>query len=118
LQRAFPLHALIVPSSALAFSINDERLTCGGFSLSKTIHLGCFEFITDYFGGLSLSPRRGDLGTAVMTHSRSPSLWWTMIEDSMEEFHMTSSGGGGSGLPSPRRLGTGAPSAPLTTLLW
>jgi hypothetical protein len=33
---------------------------CSGFSLGETVYLGSFEFITDYFGGLSLSPRRSD----------------------------------------------------------
>jgi hypothetical protein len=50
LQRAFPL------------DVPPERLTCSGFSLGKTVHLKNFEFIIDYFSGLSLSPRMGDLG--------------------------------------------------------
>jgi hypothetical protein len=54
----------MIPSSALAFSVDGERLTCSGFSLSKTVHLGSFEIITDYFGGLSLSPKRGNSDTA------------------------------------------------------
>jgi hypothetical protein len=46
-------------------------LTCGGFSLGETVRLGNFEFITDYFSGLSLSPRIGDTGVTFMgsTHS-------------------------------------------------
>jgi hypothetical protein len=39
---------------------------CGGFSLDEPVHLGNFEFVVDYFGGLSLSPRRGNSGTAFM----------------------------------------------------
>jgi hypothetical protein len=54
----------MIPSSALAFSIDGEHLMCSGFSLSKTVRLGSFEIITDYFGGLSLSPRRGNSDTA------------------------------------------------------
>jgi hypothetical protein len=38
-----------------------------------------------------------------------------MIEDTFEEFHMVSSREGGSGLPSPRRHGTGALPAPIIT---
>jgi hypothetical protein len=44
---------------------------CGGFSLGKTVHLVNFEFIADYFGGLSLFPRRGNEGTALMGSTRS-----------------------------------------------
>jgi hypothetical protein len=120
LQRAFPLDVPMVPSSALAFSADGERLTYGGFSLGETIRLGRFEFIAIYFDGLSLSPRMSDSGTTFMgsTHSVPPSPRWAMIEDSTEEFHMASSVGGRSGLPSPRKLNTGAPPAPVTTLLW
>jgi hypothetical protein len=57
---AFPLDVLMVPSSMITVVANGERLTCGGFSLGETIHLGSFKFNTDYFGGLSRSPRRGD----------------------------------------------------------
>jgi hypothetical protein len=39
-----------------------------------------------------------------------------MIEDSIEEFLTASSGDGDSGLPSPRRHGTGASLAPITTI--
>jgi hypothetical protein len=102
LQHAFPLEVLMVHSSALAVSVNGERLTCSGFSLSKTVRLKSFEFITNYFNGLSLSPRRNDSGTAVMgsTHSGPLSLWWAMIEGSTKEFHKASSGEGGGGAPA------------------
>jgi hypothetical protein len=48
---------------------------CGGFSLGETVRLGSFEFIADYFGGLSLSPRRSNSSVAFMgsTHNGSPS---------------------------------------------
>jgi hypothetical protein len=58
LQRAFPLDVPMVPSYAIVVIADGERLTCGGFSLGKTVHLGNFKFIADYFGGLSL-PRGG-----------------------------------------------------------
>jgi hypothetical protein len=58
LHCVFPLDVLMVPLSALAFSADGERLTCDDFSLSETVCLGSFEFIADYFSGLSLSPRR------------------------------------------------------------
>jgi hypothetical protein len=48
----------MVPSSAITVSADGEHLTCGGFSLGETVHLGSFDFIADYFGGLNLSPRR------------------------------------------------------------
>jgi hypothetical protein len=45
----------MVPSYALIITADSECLTCGGFSLGETIHLGNFKFITDHFSGLSLS---------------------------------------------------------------
>jgi hypothetical protein len=46
----------MVPSSTITVAADGECLTCGGFSLSEIVHLGNFEFIVNYFGGLSLSP--------------------------------------------------------------
>jgi hypothetical protein len=114
LQRAFPLDVLMVPSSVIIVTANGECLTCGGFSLGETVLLGNFEFIADYFGSLTLSPRRGDVGAAFMgsTHSRAPTPWQAMIEDSAEEFLTASSGEGSFGLPSPKRCGTGASLTP------
>jgi hypothetical protein len=110
----------MVPSSTLAVSTDSECLMWGAFSLSETVHLGWFEFIADYFNGLSLSPRRSYLGSTFMgsTHSGTLPLRWAMIEDSTEEFHTASSGEGGSSLPSPRRRCTGAPFAHVTTTPW
>jgi hypothetical protein len=71
LQCAFPLDVLMVPSSVIAVVADGEHLTCGGFSLGVTVCLGNFEFIADYFGGLSLSPRRADTGATFMGSSRS-----------------------------------------------
>jgi hypothetical protein len=120
LQHAFPLDVLMVPLSAINVAANGERLMCSGFSLGKLIHLGNFEFINDYFGGLSLSPRRGDSGTAFTdsTCSGTSSPRWAMIEDSAIEFLTTSSEHGGFGLPSPRRRGTRASLAPITATPW
>jgi hypothetical protein len=110
----------MVPSSVITIAADGEHLTCSGFSISEIICLGNFEFITNYFGGLSLSPRRGDSSTAFMgsTHSGTPSSRRAIREDSAEGFLMTSSGEGGFGLPSPKRRGTGAPPAPVTTTPW
>jgi hypothetical protein len=108
----------MVPSSAIAVAADDERLTCGGFSLDEIVHLGNLEFIVDYFDGLSLSPRRGDTGTTFMgsTRSGAPTLRQAMIEDSAKEFLTASSGEGSFSLPSPRRRGTGAsPTLIITT---
>jgi hypothetical protein len=60
----------MVNSLAFIVSTNSECLTCGDFSLSKTIHFGSHEFIAD-FGGLSLSPRRNDLGTVFISSTNS-----------------------------------------------
>jgi hypothetical protein len=54
----------MVPSSVIVIAVDGECLTCGAFSLGETVHLRNFKFITDYFGGLSYSPRRGDAGAA------------------------------------------------------
>jgi hypothetical protein len=97
LQRAFPLDVTMVPSSTITITANGEHLTCGGFSPGETVCLGNFEFIVDYFGGL----RRHLHGS---TCSGTPSPWWAMIEDSVEEFLMASNeegGGGASTSPLP-----------------
>jgi hypothetical protein len=75
LQRAFPLEVSMVPSSVITVTADGECLMCGGFSLSETVCLRNFDFIIDYFSGLSLSPRRGDSGTtfiATDTGYRTP----------------------------------------------
>jgi hypothetical protein len=120
LHQAFPLNVPMVPSSAITVVADGERLMCGQFSLSETVCLGNFEFITDYFDSLSLSPWRGDAGTAFMgsTHSGAPSLQWAMIEDSVEEFLTMLCGEGSFSLPSPRRCSTRASPAPITTTQW
>jgi hypothetical protein len=117
LQCAIPLDVLMVPSSALTVASDGEHLMCGGFYLGEIVCLWNFEFITDYFGGMSLSPWSGNSGATFMgsTHSRTPSPRQPMIEDSVEEFLTASSGEGSSGLPSPRRRGTGALLTQVTT---
>jgi hypothetical protein len=77
----------MVPKSVLIVAANGERLSCGGFSLDETIRLGSFEFITNYFSGLSLSPRRSDSGAAFMdsTHKGTPSPRRAMIVDSASQ---------------------------------
>jgi hypothetical protein len=96
-----------------------ERLMCGGFSLSETIHFGSLEFIADCFSGLSLSPKGSNSGAIFVgtTRSGSPSLW-SMIENSADEFYMASSGEGSFGLPVSRRHSTGALPAPIATTPW
>jgi hypothetical protein len=111
----FPLDVLMVHSSTLAITTDGEHLTGGGFSLGETICFRSLEFIADYFGLLSLSPK-GSNSDAIftgITHSRSPSLW-TILEKSIDEFYMTSSGDGSSGLPLPQRhsMGTLPPQLP------
>jgi hypothetical protein len=94
LQRAFALDVLMVPSSSINVTADGEHLICSGFSLGEPVRLGNFEFIADYFCGLSLSPRRGDAGTAFMGSIRNGASTprWAMIEDSAKEFLMVSSG--------------------------
>jgi hypothetical protein len=78
----------MVPSSVIVVAADGECLTCSEFSLGETIHLGYFEFIADYFGGLSLSARRDNGGAAFMasTRSKASTLRRAMIEGSTEEF--------------------------------
>jgi hypothetical protein len=120
LQCAFPLDVSMVLSSAIAIAADGESLTCDGFSLGKTVCLRNYVFIADYFGGLSLSPRRGDEGATFTgsTHSRASTPWRAMIEDSANKFLMASSGEGSFGLPYPRRRDTGASLTPTTTTPW
>jgi hypothetical protein len=110
----------MVPSSAIIVVADGECLTCGGFSLCEIVCLGSFEFIINYFSGLSPSPKRGDSGAAFMgsTRSGTPSLLRAMIEDFIEKFLTASSREGGFSLPSPRRCGMVAPPAPITTTPW
>jgi hypothetical protein len=77
----------MVPKSVLIVTANGERLSCGGFSLDETIHIGSFEFIANYFGGLSLSPRGSDSGAAFMdsTQKGTPSPRRAMIVDSASQ---------------------------------
>jgi hypothetical protein len=110
----------MVHSSALTIATDGEYFTCDGFSFGETVRLGSFEFIANYFSGLSLSPRRRISGAAVMgsTYSGSPSPRWAVIEDSTEELHTVSHEEGGSSLPTPRRCGTGAPPTSVTSTPW
>jgi hypothetical protein len=62
----FPLDVSMVLSSALDVAADSERMSCGGFSLSKNILFESLEFITNRFGVLSISP----MGTVQM-----PSSW-------------------------------------------
>jgi hypothetical protein len=110
----------MVASSAFIITANSERLRCGVFSIHETIHLGNFEFIVDYFSGLSLYPRRGNAGASFMgsAHSEASTPRRAMVEDSDEEFLMASSGEGSFGLPSPRVRGTRALLIPVRTTSW
>jgi hypothetical protein len=110
----------MVPTLALTVATNGERLSCNVFSIGKTIRFGCLEFIADLFDGQSLSPIGDGSGATVMgsTRSRTPSPLWAMIGDSVEKFHTASDGEGRIDLISPRRHGTGASTAPATTIPW
>jgi hypothetical protein len=110
----------MVPSSSIAIAADGERLTCGGLSLGEPVRVGNFQFIANYFGGLSLYPRRGDEATAFVgsTHSWASTLQWATMEDSIEEFLTVSCVEGSFGHPSPRWHGMRDPPAPITTTSW
>jgi hypothetical protein len=61
----------MVPLSMITVAAGGESLSHDSFFLGETICFGSLEFITDCFGGLSLSPRRDGLNVAAMgsTHS-------------------------------------------------
>jgi hypothetical protein len=87
----------MVLSSSIAIAADGEHLMCGGFSLHEPVHLGHFEFIADYFSGLSLYPRRCDEGAIFVgsTHSGASTLQRATIEDSAKEYIMALSREGG-----------------------
>jgi hypothetical protein len=104
----------MVPSSALVVAVGGERLSCGGFSLSKTIFFGSLEFIIDRFGSLSLSPM-GDISDTIikgLALGGPPSPLRAMMGD------MASDGEGRIDHPSPRRCGMEFSPAPATTISW
>jgi hypothetical protein len=109
----------MVPSSAITISADGECLSRDGFSLGETIHFGSIEFIVDYFGVLSLPPRRDDSNAAAMgsTHGGPPSQL-AIIGDSTEEFHLASDEEGGLSLHYLRKHSMGASPAPVTTMSW
>jgi hypothetical protein len=109
----------MVHSSTLTITTDGECLTCSGFSLTKIVLLGSFEFIADCFGGLSLSTKGIDSGAILMgtTCSGSP-LLRAMIKDSTDEFYMALSKEGSSDLSASRRHSTGASLAPIATTPW
>jgi hypothetical protein len=76
----------MVPSSALSVTADGERLSCGGFFLGKTIRFGSLEFISDHFGGLSLSPMGDGSDAIVMGSARGgpPYPLRAMMGDSAE----------------------------------
>jgi hypothetical protein len=94
----------MVPSSMLIIVADDECLSCGEFTIGKTVHFGCLKFITDRFNGLSLSPMGDGLDAIVMgsTHSGPLSPLRAMMGDSAKEFHMALNGEGRIDLLSPR----------------
>jgi hypothetical protein len=98
----------MVHSSTLAITTDGEHLTYGGFSLGETIRFGSLEFIAHCFRSLSLSPKGSDSGAIIVgtTLNRLPSLH-TIVEDSIDEFYIASSGEGCSGLPVSRRPSMG-----------
>jgi hypothetical protein len=103
----------MVHSSTLIIATDDERLTCGGFSLGETIRFGNLEFITNRFDNLSLSPKGSDSRFIFvgMAQIRSPSLH-AILEESVGEDDSTSSEGGSSSFPHHSRSPCGDPDRP------
>jgi hypothetical protein len=71
----------MVPSLVLTVANDGECLSCGGFSLGKTIHFGSLKFIANCFSGLSLSPSRDVLGAIVVDSAYCGSLWPRIEKD-------------------------------------
>jgi hypothetical protein len=107
----------MILSSSITAAADGEHLMCGGFSLDEPVCLGNFDFIIDYFGSLSLSPRRGNEGAVFvgLTRSGVSTPHQATIEDSTEEFLTMSSREGSFSHPSPRWRSTGGSFAPTTT---
>jgi hypothetical protein len=120
LQHDFTPNVLIVPSSALAITMDGEHLSCDVLSLSEMICFESLKFITNSFGGLNLSLMRDGSGATIMgsTYGGTPSLLRAMTWDSVEEVHMALDAEGRIDLPSPRRHDTGASTALTTTIPW
>jgi hypothetical protein len=110
----------MVPSSVLTIAVDVVLLLCIYFSLGETIRFESLEFVTDRFGGLSLSPMGNGSDTIIMgsAHGRPPSSLWSITGDSAEDFHTTSDKEGRIDLPSPRMCSTGVLPAPTTTISW
>jgi hypothetical protein len=110
----------MIPSMALVVAVEGECLSRGDFSIDETIHLGILDFIANCFRGLSLYPRREGLDAVTVgsTRSKPPSSLQVLTRDSTEKFHRASDEEGWLVLPSPMRRGTGASSAPTTTMSW
>jgi hypothetical protein len=117
LQCASHLDVSMVPSSSISITANVENLECSGFFLGEPVHFGNFEFITDYFGGMSLSPRRGNKGVIFVgsTHIGASTPQRATVKDSTEEFLTVPSGEGSFDHFSPRQRSMGALFAPTTS---
>jgi hypothetical protein len=106
----------MVHSPKLAIVTDGKYQTNISFTLGKTIHFGSLEFIADHLYNMSLSPEGNDSGVVFvgMTHSGSPSLH-TILEDSVDEVDITSSGGRSFDFPIFQKCNMVTPTVPITT---
>jgi hypothetical protein len=104
----------MVHSLKFTFVANGNNLSSVGIALGETICFGSFEFTTDSFCNLSLSPEGNDLGTIFvgMVHDGSSALH-TILEDSSNDRNSTSGGGRSSDTPAPRACNVVTPIVPI-----
>jgi hypothetical protein len=108
-----PLNVSMVHSPKLTIIADGKHQIGGSFTLGEIVCFRSLEIIADCFGSLSLSNEENASGAVLMrmTHSRSLSPH-TILEDSVDEGDIASSGGRSSGFPISQECNVVTPSAP------